>query len=61
MDDEEGLANGPKKHRGDETEPGSKQSADGICPKCGGFGRLDGKSCSNCGGDGIVTVIVGDA
>ncbi|WP_152564173.1 hypothetical protein [Neorhizobium vignae] len=46
---------------GDETEPGSKQSAEGICPKCGGSGEADGTTCSDCEGRGTITVIVGDA
>ncbi|HEV7437763.1 MAG TPA: hypothetical protein VGO22_23300 [Pseudorhizobium sp.] len=46
---------------GDETEPGSKQSAEGICLACGGSGEQSGRQCADCGGTGIVTVIVGDA
>jgi hypothetical protein len=62
MNIEQDQTNGQsRKHPGDETEPGSRQSADGICPKCGGSGRLNGQPCSDCRGDGIVTVIVGDA
>jgi RecJ-like exonuclease len=50
-----------KPHPGDETDPGSKQSAEGICPECAGSGTVTGKTCSSCMGTGIVTVIVGDA
>jgi hypothetical protein len=51
----------PKLLPGDETEPGSKQSAEGICLACGGSGEQSGKDCPHCGGSGIITVIVGDA
>ncbi|CAD7035786.1 hypothetical protein REJC140_03452 [Pseudorhizobium endolithicum] len=46
---------------GDETKPGSKQSAEGICPACAGTGKLGRETCPDCGGSGTVTVIVGDA
>jgi hypothetical protein len=46
---------------GDETEPGAKQSAEGICPACAGTGRLGRQTCPDCGGTGTITVIVGDA
>lgn len=51
----------PKLLPGDETEPGSEQSAEGICLACGGSGEQSGKECSDCGGSGIITVIVGEA
>lgn len=50
-----------KSAHGDETEPGTGQTADGICPDCGGEGQVDGNTCPGCGGTGTVTVIVGDA
>lgn len=46
---------------GDETQPGSKQSAENLCPECGGTGKAGTKKCPNCDGTGTVTVIVGDA
>jgi hypothetical protein len=46
---------------GDETEPGTKQSAPDVCPDCGGSGRKDGTDCPTCAGTGTITVIVGDA
>jgi RecJ-like exonuclease len=47
---------------GDEATPGSAQSGEAICPKCGGTGKLAGsKECDNCGGTGIVVQLVGDA
>lgn len=51
----------PKMLPGDETEPGSKQSADGVCAACAGTGKLGRETCPDCEGSGIVTVIVGDA
>jgi hypothetical protein len=48
-------------HPGDETPPGTPQSADGPCPRCGGSGRVAGADCPDCAGSGTVTVIVGDA
>jgi len=39
---------------GDETEQGSKPSAEGICPECGGSGRCKGESCPTCDGSGVV-------
>lgn len=46
---------------GDETPPGSEQSADNLCPGCAGKGEIDGDTCPKCMGRGTVTVIVGDA
>ena len=46
---------------GDETEPGSQQSAEGVCPACAGTGKLGRETCPDCDGSGTVTVIVGDA
>ena len=50
-----------KKSPGDQARPGTKQSAENICPKCAGSGRIDEKPCGNCGGTGKVIEIVGDA
>jgi DnaJ-class molecular chaperone len=51
----------PKNRPGDETEPGSEQSAEGICHECGGSGSAGEETCPRCDGSGVVTVIVGDA
>lgn len=45
---------------GDEAEPGSRQSAENLCPDCAGSGELNGKPCPACKATGTVTVIVGD-
>jgi hypothetical protein len=46
---------------GDETAPGTPQSATNICGKCGGTGKTGEKTCPACEGTGRVTTIVGDA
>jgi DnaJ-class molecular chaperone len=50
-----------KKSPGDQAPPGTKQTAENICPKCRGSGRIDDKTCPDCGGSGKVIEIVGDA
>ena len=50
-----------KKSPGDQAWPGTKQTAENTCPKCGGSGRIDEKACPNCAGTGKVIEIVGDA
>jgi hypothetical protein len=49
------------KHPGDEVPAGTPQSAENVCPDCGGSGRRDGASCETCDGTGRVIVNVGDA
>jgi RecJ-like exonuclease len=51
----------PPARVGDETPPGSPQSAEGVCPRCGGAGKYEGKQCPDCDGSGVVMVIVGDS
>jgi DnaJ-class molecular chaperone len=47
---------------GDEVAPGTPQSGEAVCPECKGTGRIPGAGdCSNCGGSGKVTQLVGDA
>ncbi len=50
----------PKKP-GDEVEPGTGQSAENICPRCSGSGKLEGAPCPDCDGTGKVTTLAGDA
>jgi len=50
-----------KGHADDEAPPGTPQTADGICPRCGGSGQVGGSPCPGCDGTGTVTVNVGDA
>jgi DnaJ-class molecular chaperone len=54
------LRNGNKKP-GDEVPPGTPQSGEAMCRKCGGSGRIDGAPCRDCAGTGRVTVLIGDA
>lgn len=56
-----GSASPPPERRGDEVLPGTPQSAEGLCPQCGGSGKAEGSTCPTCGGTGQVTVNVGDA
>jgi hypothetical protein len=46
---------------GDETQPGTKQAAEDICPRCNGSGRLEDRPYPERSGTGRITVIVGDA
>ena len=47
---------------GDQAVPGSPQSGENACPKCGGKGtQANGSRCENCGGTGKVIELVGDA
>ncbi|WP_183024801.1 hypothetical protein [Variovorax sp. UMC13] len=48
-------------HGRDEAPPCTPQTAEGVCPRCGGSGRIEGAECPECGGDGKVNVNVGDA
>ena len=37
------------------------QTAQNVCPRCGGTGQLASGRCPVCGGDGLIREIVGDA
>jgi DnaJ-class molecular chaperone len=52
---------GAVRNPGDEAAPGAPQTGEGVCPECGGSGRIQGGECPNCGGTGRVVQIVGDA
>lgn len=45
----------------DAVPAGSPQSAENICRRCAGKGELDGGSCPDCGGSGVVMTPVGGA
>jgi hypothetical protein len=49
------------KHPGDEVPAGTPQTAESVCPDCGGSGRRKNVSCETCDGTGRVVVNVGDA
>lgn len=46
---------------GDEVPVGSPQSGEDTCPACAGIGKIGTQPCDQCGGSGIITVLVGDA
>jgi DnaJ-class molecular chaperone len=47
---------------GDEASPADSQTAENVCRRCGGRGRLeDAQPCPECGGTGVVIETVGDA
>lgn len=46
---------------GDEAAPGTPGTGEGICPRCGGSGRVDAGTCPECEGTGKVTVGIGGA
>jgi DnaJ-class molecular chaperone len=54
-------AENDKKSPGDQARRGTKQTAENVCPKCKGSGRIDEKACPDCRGTGKVIEIVGDA
>jgi DnaJ-class molecular chaperone len=48
-------------HPADEVPPGTPQTAEGLCPRCGGSGTAGNSPCPDCDGTGTVNVNVGDA
>lgn len=56
--DEPGGAQGPMSP-GDEAAPGTPGTGEGVCPRCGGTGKLAGGDCPLCQGTGKVTVGIG--
>jgi hypothetical protein len=46
---------------GDEAAPGTPGTGEDACPECHGSGKVDGKSCSNCGGSGRIIKAIGGA
>lgn len=50
-----------KRMPGDEASPGSAQTGDQICARCGGSGRIEAAPCPDCDGSGRIVQIVGDA
>jgi DnaJ-class molecular chaperone len=49
------------KKPGDEVRPGTAQSGENLCPTCSDKGEVNEETCSECGGAGTVTTLVGDA
>jgi hypothetical protein len=48
-------------HPGDEADPGTPGTGEGLCPVCAGRGSVDGKTCENCAGTGKIVEGVGGA
>lgn len=46
---------------GDEGHPDDAPVGESICPDCSGSGELDGQTCGNCNGSGVVEEGVGGA
>ena len=56
------LAAGPSPTSpGDDASPGTPGTGEDICRVCNGDGKVDGKTCENCGGSGKVVEGVGGA
>ncbi|HET7865295.1 MAG TPA: hypothetical protein VFL86_12895, partial [Burkholderiaceae bacterium] len=49
----------PSLSPGDEAAPGTPGTGEGICPRCGGTGRVDAEPCPDCAGSGHVTMGIG--
>ena len=50
-----------QRNPGDESAPGTPQTAEDICPECLGCGMQGQAACAYCGGTGRIVKIVGDA
>ena len=50
-----------QRNPGDESAPGTPQTAEDICPECQGSGKQGQADCVNCGGTGRIVKIIGDA
>lgn len=50
-----------QRNPGDESAPGTPQTAEDICPECQGSGKQGQTDCGNCGGTGRIVKIIGDA
>jgi hypothetical protein len=50
-----------QRNPGDESAPGTPQTAEDICPQCQGSGKQGNSACANCGGTGRIVKIIGDA
>ena len=46
---------------GDEAPAGTPGTGEGVCPQCGGSGRIGSGPCPNCQGTGKITVGIGGA
>jgi DnaJ-class molecular chaperone len=46
---------------GDEALLGTPGTGEDVCPHCHGSGRIDGSTCTNCGGTGKIVKAIGGA
>jgi DnaJ-class molecular chaperone len=46
---------------GDEAAPGTPGTGENLCRNCNGSGRIEGGSCTECGGTGKVVEGIGGA
>lgn len=51
----------PDRDNSDPVPEGTPYSAENVCRKCAGTGRLEGQECPDCSGTGKVTMPVGGA
>ncbi|HEX2726126.1 MAG TPA: hypothetical protein VHN20_09930 [Beijerinckiaceae bacterium] len=54
------MNEGDPKKPGDEVPPGTPQSGEANCRRCHGSG-VEAEPCPDCGGSGMVVVLVADA
>ena len=52
---------GTKLNPGDEAAPGTPGTGENVCPACRGSGKVESKTCTNCGGTGKIVEGVGGA
>ena len=45
---------GDKLNPGDDAKPGTPGTGENVCPACKGSGKVDNRSCQECGGTGVV-------
>ena len=47
-------------HPGDEAPEGTVGTGEDVCPTCHGTGKIDGKTCPDCDGDGYIIEGIGE-
>jgi len=54
-------SNRPPMSPGDEAPPGTPGTGPDVCRRCGGSGKVEGRTCPECQGTGQVNVGIGGA